>query len=146
MKKQGGIVLGLGGDNSPWGGGIWYEGVMTRGYATDATDAKIFANIVAAGYGRRKKMTGRNGADPNSAAAAAAATAGSSRLGGAPRAAPFARVVSMEGDTFFDHFQFYTDADPTHGETFVYLPRFAFRTNPADNLTRSLICSTKILI
>ena len=52
MKKQGGIVLGLGGDNSPWGGGIWYEGVMTQGHATDATEAQVFGNIVAAGYGK----------------------------------------------------------------------------------------------
>ena len=28
------------------------EGVMTRGYASDSTDEKVQANIVAAGYGR----------------------------------------------------------------------------------------------
>ena len=49
-KKQGGIVLGIGGDNSPWAAGIWYEGVMTQGCATDATDAAVMTNIVAAGY------------------------------------------------------------------------------------------------
>ena len=32
--------------------GTFYEGVMTAGYSTDATDDKIQANIVAAGYGR----------------------------------------------------------------------------------------------
>ena len=50
MHKQGAIVLGVGGDNSPWGAGIFFEGVMTRGYATSATDADVLANIVAAGY------------------------------------------------------------------------------------------------
>ena len=29
----------------------FYEGVMTAGYASDETDAKVHANIVAAGYG-----------------------------------------------------------------------------------------------
>jgi non-reducing end alpha-L-arabinofuranosidase len=52
MKKQGGIVLGTGGDNSFMGSGDFFEGAMTTGYATDATDAAIQANIVAAGYGK----------------------------------------------------------------------------------------------
>ena len=51
MKKQGGIVLGIGGDNSPWAGGIWYEGVMTAGFASDQVEDAVMANIVAAGYG-----------------------------------------------------------------------------------------------
>ena len=51
MKKQGGIVLGIGGDNSPWAGGIWYEGVMTAGFASDQTENAVMDNIVAAGYG-----------------------------------------------------------------------------------------------
>ena len=50
MKKQGGLILGIGGDNSPWASGIWYEGVVTSGYATDATDEEVMTNIVAAGY------------------------------------------------------------------------------------------------
>lgn len=50
MKKQGAIILGIGGDNSPWAGGIFYEGVMTRGVASDTTDAAVMANVVAAGY------------------------------------------------------------------------------------------------
>ena len=50
MKKQGGIILGIGGDNSPWAGGIFYEGVMTAGYASDGTDAAVMDNIVAAKY------------------------------------------------------------------------------------------------
>lgn len=52
MKKQGAIILGIGGDNSPWGAGIFYEGVMTTGYASNATEAAVMANIVAAGYVR----------------------------------------------------------------------------------------------
>merc|ERR1712113_1374532 len=50
MKKQGGIILGIGGDNSPWAAGTFYEGVMTTGYASEETDAAVMANIVAAGY------------------------------------------------------------------------------------------------
>ena len=52
MKKQGAIVLGIGGDNSDFGIGTFYEGVMTAGYTTDATDDAVQANIVAARYGR----------------------------------------------------------------------------------------------
>jgi|EP00505_MAST-04D_sp_SCG-Rhode-Island_P003861 hypothetical protein len=52
MKKQGSIILGIGGDNSDWAVGTFYEGVMTRGYSTDATDDAVQANVVAAGYGR----------------------------------------------------------------------------------------------
>ncbi len=50
MKKQGGIVLGIGGDNSPWASGVFYEGVMTVGYAPDAVDEAVMANLVTAGY------------------------------------------------------------------------------------------------
>ena len=32
--------------------GTFYEGVMTKGYSTNATDAAVQANIVAAGYGK----------------------------------------------------------------------------------------------
>jgi len=51
MKKQGAIILGIGGDSSDWAIGTFYEGVMTTGYASDATDSAVHANIVAAGYG-----------------------------------------------------------------------------------------------
>jgi hypothetical protein len=50
MRKQGGIVLGNGGDNSNGSQGTFYEGVMTAGYPTDATDQRVQANIVAARY------------------------------------------------------------------------------------------------
>jgi hypothetical protein len=52
MRKQGGIILGIGGDNSPWGAGIFFEGVMTTGYASDETDEAVMANIISAGYGK----------------------------------------------------------------------------------------------
>lgn len=56
MKKQGAIVLGSGGDccarNTNQSLGTFYEGAIVLGYPTDATDALIQENIVAAGYGR----------------------------------------------------------------------------------------------
>ena len=50
MQKQGAIVLGNGGDNSNSAQGTFYEGVMTAGYPSDATDQKVQANVVAAKY------------------------------------------------------------------------------------------------
>ena len=52
MKKQGAIILGIGGDNSDWAVGTWFEGIMARGYTTDATDSAVQASIVAAGFGK----------------------------------------------------------------------------------------------
>jgi hypothetical protein len=52
MKKEGAIILGTGGDNSHTGEGTFFEGCMTFGYPSDATDDAVQANIVAAGYGR----------------------------------------------------------------------------------------------
>jgi hypothetical protein len=51
MKKQGAIILGIGGDNSNGAQGNFFEGAMTTGSTTDATDNAVQANIVAAGYG-----------------------------------------------------------------------------------------------
>ncbi|WP_256863380.1 arabinofuranosidase catalytic domain-containing protein [Microbispora sp. GKU 823] len=50
MKKEGAIILGIGGDNSHGSAGTFYEGVMTSGYPTAATENEVQANIVAAGY------------------------------------------------------------------------------------------------
>merc|ERR1712039_9708 len=50
MRKQGAIILATGGDNSNGAEGNFYEGFMATGYATDATDAAIQANIIAVGY------------------------------------------------------------------------------------------------
>ena len=52
MKKQGSIILGIGGDNSDSAHGTFYEGVMTSGISSNATDAAVQANIVSAGYGK----------------------------------------------------------------------------------------------
>jgi hypothetical protein len=51
MKKQGAIILGIGGDNSNGAQGNFFEGVMTSGDASSANDDAVQANIVAAGYG-----------------------------------------------------------------------------------------------
>lgn len=50
MHKQGGILLGTGGDNGNGSSGTFYEGVMTSGYPTEATTDAVQANIVAARY------------------------------------------------------------------------------------------------
>jgi non-reducing end alpha-L-arabinofuranosidase len=49
---QGAVLLGTGGDNSNSSWGTFYEGAMTAGQPTDATDQAIYANIVAVGYGK----------------------------------------------------------------------------------------------
>ena len=53
MKKQGAIILGIGGDNSNRAVGTFYEGAIVQGVPSDATDAAVQANIVAAGYGKK---------------------------------------------------------------------------------------------
>jgi hypothetical protein len=50
MKKQGAIILGIGGDNSDSSAGTFYEGVMTSGYPSAATEAAVQASIVSVGY------------------------------------------------------------------------------------------------
>jgi non-reducing end alpha-L-arabinofuranosidase len=50
MHKQGGLLLGTGGDNGNGSSGTFYEGVMTSGYPTEATTDAVQANIVAARY------------------------------------------------------------------------------------------------
>ena len=50
MSKEGAIVLGVGGDNSDWAQGTFYEGAMTSGYPSDAIENAVQANLVAAGY------------------------------------------------------------------------------------------------
>jgi hypothetical protein len=52
MKKQGSIILGIGGDDSNTSEGQWFEGVMASGAATLATVNAVQANIVAAKYGQ----------------------------------------------------------------------------------------------
>merc|ERR1711990_494114 len=50
MRKQGAIILGIGGDNSKWAVGTFYEGVMAKGYSTDEADDQVQSNIDAARY------------------------------------------------------------------------------------------------
>ncbi|MEO8595160.1 MAG: arabinofuranosidase catalytic domain-containing protein [Candidatus Solibacter sp.] len=50
MHKQGGILLGTGGDNGNGSSGTFYEGVMTTGYPTEATTDAVQANVVTARY------------------------------------------------------------------------------------------------
>jgi len=51
MHKEGAIILGIGGDNSNGSIGSFFEGVMTSGQPSDATENSVQANIVSVGYG-----------------------------------------------------------------------------------------------
>ena len=48
---QGSIVLGIGGDNSIFGAMTFFEGVITAGWPSNATDTTVLKNVQAAGYG-----------------------------------------------------------------------------------------------
>ncbi|MFI5733328.1 arabinofuranosidase catalytic domain-containing protein [Kribbella sp. NPDC051587] len=50
MKQEGSIVLGVGGDNSNRATGTFFEGAMTSGYSSNATDNAVQANVVAQHY------------------------------------------------------------------------------------------------
>ena len=50
MRKQGAIILGVGGDNSPGGVGTFFEGAMVRGFSSDEVDQSVHDNVVAATY------------------------------------------------------------------------------------------------
>ena len=50
MKQEGAIILGIGGDNSNWASGYFFEGVMTKGMPTANAMEAVQGNIVAAGY------------------------------------------------------------------------------------------------
>ncbi|WP_414639616.1 arabinofuranosidase catalytic domain-containing protein, partial [Actinocrinis sp.] len=51
MKVDSSILLGTGGDNSANGNGEFFEGAVTAGYPSDATENAVQANLAAAGYG-----------------------------------------------------------------------------------------------
>jgi hypothetical protein len=51
-KLGGAIILGIGGDNSNWSFGTFFEGVITAGRPADEVDAKVYANFQAAKYGQ----------------------------------------------------------------------------------------------
>ena len=44
MHKEGAILLGNGGDNSKGAAGSFFEGAMTSGYPSDATENAVQAN------------------------------------------------------------------------------------------------------
>jgi non-reducing end alpha-L-arabinofuranosidase len=50
MQQEGAIILGIGGDNSNWAKGYFFEGVMTRGMPTKQTMEAVQNNILAAKY------------------------------------------------------------------------------------------------
>jgi non-reducing end alpha-L-arabinofuranosidase len=50
LKQEGAIILGTGGDNSNHSSGFFFEGALTAGFPSAATDNAIQANIVATGY------------------------------------------------------------------------------------------------
>ncbi|KAJ6111410.1 alpha-N-arabinofuranosidase B [Penicillium sp. IBT 18751x] len=58
MSKEGSIVLGIGGDNSNGAQGTFYEGAMTYGYPSAATENSVQANIVAAKYATTSLVSG----------------------------------------------------------------------------------------
>ena len=50
MQQEGAIILGIGGDNSNWATGYFFEGVMTRGMPAAQAMEAVQRNIVDAGY------------------------------------------------------------------------------------------------
>jgi len=51
LSNQGGIILGISGDNSNTSQGTFFEGAITTGKPSDATDELVLANVQAAQYG-----------------------------------------------------------------------------------------------
>ncbi|HLK91049.1 MAG TPA: arabinofuranosidase catalytic domain-containing protein [Polyangia bacterium] len=51
-NNSGGILLGIGSDNSNNSFGTFYEGAITNGEPSDTTDASVFTNVQSAGYGK----------------------------------------------------------------------------------------------
>jgi non-reducing end alpha-L-arabinofuranosidase len=50
MKNDSSILLGTGGDNSHYGVGEFFEGAVTAGYPSDATENAVQTSITSAGY------------------------------------------------------------------------------------------------
>jgi non-reducing end alpha-L-arabinofuranosidase len=50
MQQEGAILLGIGGDNSNWATGYFFEGVMTKGMPDAEAMKEIQGNIIAAKY------------------------------------------------------------------------------------------------
>ena len=54
MQQEGAIILGIGGDNSNWASGYFFEGVMTKGMPSANTMQRVQQDIVAARYAPRE--------------------------------------------------------------------------------------------
>jgi hypothetical protein len=52
MDNQGAVVIGVGGDNSNYSFGTFYEGAIVAGFPPDTAENAILQNIKAAGYGQ----------------------------------------------------------------------------------------------
>jgi Alpha-L-arabinofuranosidase B, catalytic len=57
MHQEGAIVLGTGGDNSQSDIGSFFEGVMTQGFPSAATESAVQASIVSADYSQLPAAT-----------------------------------------------------------------------------------------
>jgi hypothetical protein len=62
MKTDSSLLLGTGGDNSVSGQGEFFEGAMTAGFPSDATESAVQASISSAGYGGSSSGGGTSGA------------------------------------------------------------------------------------
>jgi len=62
MKVQPDVELGTGGDNSNGGQGEFFEGAVTTGFPSDATENAVQAAIVSAGYTATTTPPGNGGA------------------------------------------------------------------------------------
>jgi len=51
-NNKAGIILGIGGDNSNHSLGTFFEGAITAGRPSDATDAAVLQNVQTTGYGK----------------------------------------------------------------------------------------------
>jgi non-reducing end alpha-L-arabinofuranosidase len=60
MHEEADILLGTGGDNSPGASGEFFEGAVTSGFPSDATETSVQASITAAGYSS-PSSSGANG-------------------------------------------------------------------------------------
>jgi hypothetical protein len=56
-KMEGGILLGIGGDNSNSSYGTWFEGCITAGRPSDKTDTLILENVRNMRYGATDVVT-----------------------------------------------------------------------------------------
>ncbi len=50
--NQGGVLLGIGGDNSNNSFGTFYEGAIVKGLPTDATDLAVLQNVQSVKYSK----------------------------------------------------------------------------------------------